>query len=83
MSCPGMSSLADGRMVVTGGANAEKTSIFNPSSNDFSPAANMNIARGYQTSCTLANGKVFTIGGGYSGGVGNKYAEVYDPSANK
>lgn len=70
-------------MVVTGGANAEKTSIFNTSSNDFFPAANMSIARGYQTSCTLANGKVFTIGGGYSGGVGNKYAEVYDPSANK
>ncbi|KXJ88743.1 hypothetical protein Micbo1qcDRAFT_150644 [Microdochium bolleyi] len=83
MFCPGMSTLADGRMVITGGANAEKTSVYNPLNNGFSPAANMNIARGYQTSCTLADGRVFTIGGGYSGGVGNKYAEVYDPSANK
>jgi galactose oxidase len=78
MFCPGMSSLADGRVVVTGGANAEVTSIYNPATNDFTRGPNMQIARGYQTSVTLSNGKIFTIGGSFSGGIGGKIGEVYD-----
>jgi galactose oxidase len=81
MFCPGISSLADGRLIITGGSNAEKTSIYNPSSNTFTPGVNMQIARGYQSSTILSNGKVFTIGGSWSGARGNKSGEIYDPAS--
>lgn len=58
MFCPGMSTLADGRLVITGGSNAEKTSIFDPVTDTFAPGPNMNIARGYQSSTILSNGKI-------------------------
>lgn len=82
MFCPGMSSLGDGRLVITGGSNAEKTSIYNPADNSFSPGPDMRVARGYQSSTVLSNGKVFTIGGSWSGPRGGKAGEVYDPAAN-
>lgn len=78
MFCPGMSALADGRMVITGGENAEVTSIYNPATNEFTRGPNMQIPRGYQTSVTLSNGKIFTIGGSFSGGIGGKIGEIYD-----
>lgn len=58
MFCPGMSTLADGRLVVTGGSNAEKTSFFDPVTDTFAPGPNMQIARGYQSSTILSNGKI-------------------------
>jgi galactose oxidase len=82
MFCPGMSSLADGRLVITGGSNAERTSIYDPRSNTFTAGVNMQIARGYQSSTILSNGKVFTIGGSWSGALGNKTGEIYDPATN-
>jgi galactose oxidase len=82
MFCPGMSSLADGRLVITGGSNAERTSIYNPESNTFTQGVNMQIARGYQSSTILSNGKVFTIGGSWSGALGGKTGEIYDPATN-
>jgi galactose oxidase len=82
MFCPGMSSVADGRLVITGGSNAEKTSIYNPNSNTFTAGSNMQIARGYQSSTVLSNGKVFTIGGSWSGARGGKTGEIYDPIGN-
>jgi galactose oxidase len=82
MFCPGISSLADGRLIITGGSNAERTSIYDPRSNKFSAGVNMQIARGYQTSTILSNGKVFTIGGSWSGALGNKTGEIYDPTTN-
>lgn len=82
MFCPGMSSLSDGRLVITGGSNAEKTTIYNPKDNSFSPGPNMRVARGYQSSTVLSNGKIFTIGGSWSGPRGGKAGEVYDPATN-
>ncbi|KAI4601032.1 hypothetical protein KJ359_012219 [Pestalotiopsis sp. 9143b] len=82
MFCPGMSQLQDGKLVITGGSDAEKTSIYDPVTNAFTRGPDMNIARGYQASTTLSNGKIFTVGGSYSGGYGGKLGEVYDPSAN-
>lgn len=82
MFCPGMSSLGDGRLVITGGSNAERTSIYDPVTNEFSAAANMQIPRGYQSSTILSNGKVFTIGGSWSGARGGKTGEIFDPFAN-
>ena len=37
----------------------------------------MKIARGYQSNVTTSTGEVFTIGGSWSGGVGNKHGEVW------
>jgi galactose oxidase len=82
MFCPGMSSLADGRLVITGGSNAEKTSIFDPVTDTFASGPDMQIPRGYQSSTILSNGKVFTIGGSWSGPLGGKTGEVYDPVVN-
>jgi galactose oxidase len=40
------------------------------------------MARGYQTSVTLSDNRVFTIGGAYSGPRRGKDGEVYDPVSN-
>ena len=82
MFCPGISTLQDGRVVITGGSNAERTSIYDPSTNSFVPGPNMQMARGYQSSVTLSSGKVFTLGGSWSGGITVKDGEVYDPATN-
>ena len=82
MFCPGISALEDGRILITGGSSAAKTSFYHPSSNSFTSGPNMKIARGYQTSATLSDGRVFTIGGSYSGPRGGKNGEVYDPRSN-
>ncbi|PVH69942.1 copper radical oxidase [Cadophora sp. DSE1049] len=82
MFCPGISTLQDGRVVITGGSNAERTSIYDPSTNSFVPGPNMQMARGYQSSVTLSSGKVFTLGGSWSGGITVKDGEIYDPATN-
>jgi galactose oxidase len=82
MFCPGISTLANGQVVVTGGDDANVTSIYDPVKDSFFRAPNMNMGRGYQSSCTLSNGKVFTIGGSFTGGDKTKNGEVYDPTAN-
>ena len=73
---------ANGRAIVTGGDDEQKTSYYVPSSNSWTSAANMRIARGYQSSATCSNGKIFTIGGSWSGPLGGKNGEIYDPVAN-
>ena len=40
------------------------------------------MARGYQSSATTSDNRVFTIGGAYSGPRKGKDGEVYDPSTN-
>lgn len=82
MFCPGISLDGGGRVVVTGGNDAQKTSIYDPEAGDWAAAALMNTPRGYQSSATLADGRVFTIGGSWSGGRGGKNGEAYDPAAN-
>ena len=82
MFCEGLSLDAQGRIISTGGNSAPKTSIFTPNSQAWSSAPNMNIPRGYHASATTSSGKIFTIGGSWSGGEGNKYGEIYNPSAN-
>lgn len=82
MFCPGLSTLEDGRVLITGGSDAEVTSFYDPVDNTFTRGPDMRIARGYQTSATLSDGRVFTIGGAYSGPRQSKSGEVYDPVAN-
>lgn len=83
MFCPGMSLLGDGRVIITGGSNAEKTSIYVPATNQFVSGADMKIKRGYQSSTILSDGRIFTIGGSWSGPLGGKVGEVYNPAKNE
>lgn len=58
MFCPGITNLANGDIVVTGGQNADKTSIFHLADGTWTEAETMHISRGYGSSCLLSNGKV-------------------------
>ncbi|KAJ2967070.1 hypothetical protein NQ176_g9846 [Zarea fungicola] len=83
MFCPGISIDGYGQVIVTGGNSDYKTTIYDFPSQSWSPAADMNIPRGYQASATCADGRVFTIGGSWSGGeVEPKNGEIYDPKTN-
>ena len=82
MFCPGISFAGNGRLVVTGGNSAQKTSLRDPGSDTWLPGADMRLARGYQSSATCSDGRVFTIGGSWSGGTGGKNGEIYDPTSN-
>ncbi|HEX6239327.1 MAG TPA: discoidin domain-containing protein, partial [Polyangiales bacterium] len=77
MFCPGTANLADGRILVNGGLSSAKTSIFNPATGVWSAGAAMNIPRAYQGTVPLADGSVLTLGGSWSGGVGNKHGELW------
>jgi galactose oxidase len=86
MFCPGISVLPDGRIVVTGGNDSARTSIYDPATDAWTTGPVMTTARGYQSSTTLSDGRVFTIGGSWSGPVGgsgstpHKAGEVYSPA---
>lgn len=82
MFCPGMSLLFSGRAFITGGDDSTKTSVYDPTVDQWSAASTMNLGRGYQASTTLSNGKVFVIGGSWNGGRGGKNGEQYDPATN-
>jgi len=82
MFCPGTSMLPDGRILVNGGSSSSKTSIFNPAPGipdnaRWSGSQQMIIPRGYNGNTVLSNGEVLTLGGSWSGGEGNKHAEVW------
>lgn len=76
MFCPGMSYDFAGDLIVTGGNTAKKTSIYTGGA--WRPAPDMVIPRGYQSSATLSDGTIFTIGGSWSGGRGGKNGEVWN-----
>jgi galactose oxidase len=80
--CPGISLDFNGRVIVTGGSSAAKTSVYDPSSSGWIAAPNMRIARGYQSTATCSDGRIFNIGGSWSGVRGGKDGEIYDPSSN-
>ena len=84
MFCPGINNLADGSILSAGGTTSERTSIYDPKTNLWTRAADMNIPRGYQGNVTLSNGAVFTVGGSWSNGAGNnggKAAEIWSPES--
>jgi galactose oxidase len=86
MFCPGISALPDGRIIVTGGTDNAATSIYNPATDAWTTGPAMTTARGYQASATLSDGRVFTIGGSWSGGVGgvdgpHKAGEIWSATA--
>ena len=77
MFCPGISLLADGRVFVTGGSSSEKTSLYDPATDDWVAGPPMRIPRGYQSSVTMPDGSVFTVGGSWSGAIGGKSGEIW------
>jgi galactose oxidase len=77
MFCPGTANLPDGRILVNGGSSSPKTSIYDPSTGTWSSSGQMNITRGYEGDTLLSNGSVFTLGGSWSGGQGNKNGEIW------
>lgn len=77
MFCPGTTNLADGRILVSGGSNAAKTSIYDPATGDWRVAQQMQIPRAYQANTLLSDGSVLTLGGSWAGGAGNKHAELW------
>ncbi|WP_404954519.1 discoidin domain-containing protein [Streptomyces sp. 147326] len=79
MFCPGIAMLADGRVLVTGGSNAEKASVYDPATDDWSATTSMNIARGYQAMTLLSTGEAFVLGGSWSGAAGDKAGEAWSP----
>lgn len=77
MFCPGISNLADGRIMATGGSGSYKASIYNPANGVWEAAQEMNTPRGYHGQLTLSDGSAFTVGGSWSGGMGNKNGEAW------
>jgi galactose oxidase len=77
MFCPGTANLPDGRILVNGGSSSPKTSIYDPTNGTWSSSGQMNIPRGYEGDTLLTSGSVLTLGGSWSGGRGNKNAELW------
>ncbi|MEM9089813.1 MAG: DUF4347 domain-containing protein [Cyanobacteria bacterium P01_F01_bin.53] len=64
MFCPGIAMLPDGRLLVNGGGEyVTSTSIFDFETGQWSDGPDMEYRRWYNSSLTLADGDVFTIGG--------------------
>jgi len=76
MFCPGISTDAAGRVVVTGGDDSSKTSVYNPVAGAWITGPPLNIARGYQATTMLSDRRIFIIGGSWSGPIGGKNGEV-------
>lgn len=72
---------ADGQVIVTGGNDSNDTSIYTPSGQAWAAAAALVIPRGYHASVTIGDGRVFTIGGSWSGATGGKTGEIYSPTS--
>jgi galactose oxidase len=60
MFCPGIAFLPNGDVVVTGGQNADRVSVYDISSNSWKTAPTMGISRGYGSTIALSDGKVRT-----------------------
>lgn len=82
MFCPGISMDANGLIVVTGGNDAKKTSNYSPATGAWTTGAQMALGRGYQAQTTIGDGRIFTIGGSWSGGYGGKNGEIYNSTSN-
>jgi galactose oxidase len=82
MFCPAISSLQDGRILIQGGADAAVTSFYDPSTNQFTRGPDLKMARGYQSSVTTSDNRIFTIGGAFTGPLQGKDGEIYDPKRN-
>jgi hypothetical protein len=87
--CAGHATLADGRLLVIGGHEANDVglpfaSVYDPFTNKWTQLPNMNAGRWYPTATTLANGDVLAISGSLDLVVGeNNLPQVYEHSQNR
>ncbi len=77
MFCTGTTVLADGRILANGGSNAGVTSLYDPTTDRFTRVQDMQVQRGYNANTILADGSVFTYGGTWNGGQGDKPGEIW------
>ncbi|PMD56242.1 carbohydrate-binding module family 32 [Hyaloscypha bicolor E] len=82
MFCPGIAIDGTGMLIVTGGNDATVTSLYDSEEDQWFEGPAMHLRRGYQSTTTLSDGRVFVIGGSWAGGSNiPKDGEVYDPAA--
>ena len=74
--CEATSLTSDGTVLVSGGSALGSTFAYSGTS--WSKVATLNKARGYNSSVTTNTGRVFTLGGSWSGGEGGKGGEVWE-----
>lgn len=82
MFCEGLSIDFHGRALATGGNDNLRASYYDPAGDNWFSVPNMKTGRGYQAQTTISDGRIFTIGGSWSGGQGNKNGEIYSPTSN-
>jgi hypothetical protein len=86
--CAGHTSLADGRVFISGGHIADYTGyahsvIFDPSTNTFKTLPDMNAGRWYPTTTVLPNGDVLVVSGDINSNTNtNPLPQVYQFSTN-
>lgn len=86
--CAGHTSLADGRVFISGGHIADYTGyahsvIFDPSTNTFKTLPDMNAGRWYPTTTVLANGDVLVVSGDINSNTNtNPLPQIYQFSTN-
>ncbi|KAI9851152.1 MAG: hypothetical protein M1838_004361 [Thelocarpon superellum] len=82
MFCEGLSVDFNGIVIATGGSNDAATSLLDQNANTWTSGPQLQIPRGYQSSATCSDGRTFLIGGSWSGALGGKNGEIFDPSTN-
>ncbi len=76
--CEATTILANGGILVSGGVDADRTSIADPNGN-WSATSTLNVARGYSASTLTSNGQVFIVGGSWNNTMDDKTGELYTP----
>lgn len=74
----GTAVLPDTRVLISGGQNSARTTIYDPRDDSWNMAPLMKVPRGYHSTTVLVDGSVLAVGGSWSGGIGNKPSEVFD-----
>jgi galactose oxidase len=82
MFCPGLSMDPSGHPIVTGGKSEDRMSIYDETLDIWTSGPNMMVGRGYHAQVTISDGRIFAIGGSWSGPIGGMDGEIFDPSTN-
>lgn len=83
------SALADGRVLLTGGASnpssavLASTEIYDPASGTFQPQAPMLVAKREHAAVTLQDGRVLVAGGMTPNGTFSSFAEIFNPATGQ
>ena len=77
MFCPGVSTVEDGRVLISGGRNFDSSSWYDPFLDLWTKGPKLNVARGYHSQVTLGDGSVFTMGGSWQSGTNLKFGELW------